>query len=44
MKAMLDPGKGSGPLNHMWNIYKEEGGEPLYSGSCLIKDQPFEIC
>lgn len=24
LKAMLDLGKGSGPLNHMWNIYKEE--------------------
>lgn len=24
LKSMLDLGKGSGPLNHMWNIYKEE--------------------
>jgi len=24
LKAMLDLGKGSGPLNHVWNIYKEE--------------------
>jgi hydroxymethylpyrimidine/phosphomethylpyrimidine kinase len=24
LKAMLVLGKGSGPLNHMWNIYKEE--------------------
>jgi len=24
LKAMLDLGKGSGPLNHMWNFYKEE--------------------
>lgn len=23
LKAMLDLGKGSGPLNHTWNIYKE---------------------
>ncbi len=24
LKSMLDLGKGCGPLNHMWNIYKEE--------------------
>lgn len=24
LKAMLDLGKGSGPLNHMWNIHKKE--------------------
>ena len=24
LKAMLDLGKGSGPLNHVWNIYEEE--------------------
>lgn len=24
LEAMLDLGKGSGPLNHAWNIYKEE--------------------
>lgn len=24
LRAMLDLGKGSGPLNHVWNIYKEE--------------------
>lgn len=24
LKAMLDLGKGSGPLNHVWNIYKKE--------------------
>ena len=24
LKAMLNLGKGIGPLNHMWNIYKEE--------------------
>lgn len=24
LKAMLDLGKGSGPLNHVWNIYREE--------------------
>lgn len=24
LKAMLDLGKGSGPLNHIWNIYNEE--------------------
>lgn len=25
LKEMLDLGKGSGPLNHMWNIYKGDG-------------------
>ena len=24
LRAMLDLGKGSGPLNHTWNLYKEE--------------------
>ncbi|MBK5247597.1 MAG: bifunctional hydroxymethylpyrimidine kinase/phosphomethylpyrimidine kinase, partial [Peptostreptococcaceae bacterium] len=24
LKAMLDLGKGNGPINHVWNIYKEE--------------------